>query len=131
MRVKVLMTALGVVIVLAGLLLSEIYDLGWLRVLSIGVGVASAGIGAMVAKTRRQKRLRSDSPDSVEAVRDVQVRASAFIDGVVLTAVAVLLGALLPQLPAWLVCFCLLMAFAGSYWLRWVFSLRDPTNADR
>lgn len=131
MRGKVLVAILGVILVVSGLVLSGLYDLGWLRVLSVAVGIAGAGIGVMVAKQRRQKRSRSDSPDSVESTRDTRVRAAAFIDGVVLTALAVLLGTLVPQLPTWVVCFGLLIAMAASYWLRWVISLRDPANADR
>ena len=108
----------GLVFVVSGLALSVQYDLEWLRIGSIIVAIVGPAIAVMVTKRRRQRKTRSDARDSIEAVQDVQSRAAAFVDAAVLTALAGMISVITPGLPAWTVCFSLLVALAGAYWIR-------------
>lgn len=118
MRNTLLAIFFGVVVVVSGLALSVQYELEWLRVGSIVAGVVGTAFAVMLAKRRRQRRSRSGARDSLEAVQDLNSRAAAFIDAAVLTALAVAVGALMPGWPAWAVCFSLLVAITGAYWIR-------------
>lgn len=130
MRNALLVIVVGLVVLVSGLALSLRYDLEWLRVGSSVVAIVGTGVGLMVSKRRRQRASRSDAPDSVEAIRDVNSRAAAFIDGVLLTALALVVNTLRPGIPAWSVCFVLLMAFAGAYWIRRAIAQRGARDAD-
>lgn len=120
----------GLAVLVSGLALALRYDLEWLRVGTIVVAIVGTAVGVMIPKRRRQRRSRSDAPDSVEAVQDVNSRAAAFIDGVLLTALALAVTTLRPELPAWSVCFVLLAAFAGAYWIRRALAHRGTRDAD-
>lgn len=130
MRNTLLVMIVGLVVFASGLALSLRYDLEWLRVVSYVVGIFGTGVGVMVSKRQRQRSSRSDAPDSVEAVQDVNSRAAAFIDGVLSTALALAVSAVRPGIPAWSVCFILLMAMAGAYWIRRAIAQRGARDAD-
>lgn len=113
---------LGVAV--AALALAEHFGIEWMRVAALIVGIGGTGALVMAAKQRRQGQTRSAEPDSVEAVQDTSARAGAYLDALVLTAVAIVVVSLWPTLPPVVVLVALLALFGLVYWLRRAFSSR-------
>ena len=82
-----------------GLLHREKRTLGSIIMREADVHKVPAGSALLVmwTKTRRARTTRSAAADSVEAAMDRDIRASVFIDALVLLALACLLGVLLPS----------------------------------
>lgn len=110
---------------IVGLALGDRFDLEWLRIATLVVTPVLAGTGVMIIKTRNQRHSRSMEPGSVEREADVRARADAFVDALVLTAVALALSTIFPHITNWVLPLALLSGFAVSYWLRRALDGRD------
>lgn len=110
--------AAGIGLLAAGLAIAYRWELEWLRVAVTPVVTVAVAVAVMVVKRRGQRRDRSMAADSVERAFDERARSGAFVDVLLATAVMVLLGALYPQMPVWLLGVLLLAAAVVDYWIR-------------
>lgn len=102
----------------AALSLGSYYEVQWLQTASVILMVAGAGISVGVIKKISAKEKRSDGPDSVESALDLQARAQAFNDGLVVLASAILIAVIRPETPAWVIAPLSFAALVVAYWVR-------------
>ncbi|MGB7979859.1 MAG: hypothetical protein WCF36_03575 [Candidatus Nanopelagicales bacterium] len=96
----------------------------WLRGATAVASVALA-VGVNVSRRRDARRTRADAPDSVERQVADRAKSGAYIDAVLLGALA--LGAVVVFAPvdARMVVACYLVAILVAFYVRYLAGLRD------
>lgn len=102
---------------ITGVALAIQFDLEWLRVAAITVGIGGTAV-VMVAKRQRQRSTLSAEPDSVESARDLSARATAYLDVLLITSAALVIGTLRPSIPLPAALITLLGLYGLAYWGR-------------
>ena len=120
----------ALIVLIAGLALADRFDVEWLRIATMVAVPAGSALLVMWTKTRRARPTRSAAADSVEAAVDRDIRASVFIDALVLLALACLLGVLLPELSPWILPLALLVTLTADYWVRFALSRAQNASVD-
>ncbi|WP_206448326.1 hypothetical protein [Agrococcus sp. KRD186] len=128
LRTWITIVAIAILVLASGLAIADQLELEWLRLAVLVAAPAAAGIAVLVTKNRKARTDRSMELGSVERAMDVEARAGAFKDSAVAAAAALLLGALVPDLPAWVIGLAVLVAIAVSYWVRRVLVGRASSN---
>lgn len=98
-----------------GLGIAYEHDLEWLRVVSLTVPIAAAGLSAMLIKRRHQRVARTDQPGSIEREQDLHARAGSYVFALVATATALAVGALAPRIASWAILLGLLIVIVIGY----------------
>lgn len=130
MRLWIGIVTAALVLLAVGLAVADRLNLEWLKYATmVAVPFASAML-VVFGKRRRARLANSDSPDSIEAITDTTLRAAVFLDALLLTTLAVLVGAVIPEMPSWALPAALLAGLALDYWIRHAIAKPRSVDAD-
>lgn len=131
MRRWILIVTTALILLAAGLGVAARLNSEWLQYATMIVVPFACAMVVVFGKQRRARLTNTNSPDSVEAITDATLRAAVFLDALVFAAVAVLVGALSPDTPSWVLPAVILIGMALDYWIRRAIAKRlEPANAD-